>query len=111
MNARQSNKDITPKSSSKYTCSVIKKVNGTEDGHDKQKKKSITGLAKDSIISSNRARQSDPRLAWIMIHKIAQMYSDIQEQESEEATELIINLHTNLNSNHTSSSSPITPKI
>ena len=111
VNARQSNKEITPKSSSKYTRSVIKGVNGTEDGHDKQNKKSRTGLAKDSIISNKRARQSDPRLAWMMINKIAQMYRDIREQESEEATELIINLHTNLNSNHTSSSSPITPNI
>ena len=33
------------------------------------------------------------------------------KQENEEATEPILNLHSNLNSNHTSLSSPITPKI
>ena len=33
------------------------------------------------------------------------------EQESEEATELIINLRANLKSNNTSLSSPITPNI
>ena len=64
-----------------------------------------------SIISNNRVRHSDPSLAWLMFHKIAQMYRDIREQESEESKELILNLHANLNSNHTSSSSPIKPKI
>ena len=42
-----------------------------------------------------------------MLHKIAHIYRYIREQESEEATELIINLLTNLNSNNTSCSSPI----
>ena len=50
-------------------------------------------------------------LAWMMFHDIAQMYRDIREQESEEATELIINLHANINSNNTTLSSPRTPKI
>ena len=39
------------------------------------------------------------------------MYRDIREQESGEATELILNIRANLNSNNTSSKSPITPKI
>ena len=64
-----------------------------------------------SSISNNRARQSDPRLAWLMFHKIAQMYRDIREQESEEATELILNICANLKSNNTTLSSPRTPKI
>ena len=68
VNARQSTKDITPKSSSKYTHSVIKQVGGTDDGHDKQRKKSRTGLVKFSNIRNNRARQNDPRLAWLMFH-------------------------------------------
>ena len=46
-----------------------------------------------------------------MFHKIAQMYRNLRKQESEEATELILNLCANLNSKNTSSSSPITPKI
>ena len=46
-----------------------------------------------------------------MYHKIAQMYRDIREQESEEATELILNLRANLNSKNTTLSSPRTPKI
>ena len=90
---------------------VIKRANNIEDGHDKQRKKSKTGLVKVSSISNNRARQSDPRLAWLMFHNISQMYRDIMEQESEEAKELILNLRANLNSNNTTSSSLITPKI
>ena len=86
VNAQKSTKDITPKASSKYTRSVMKKVNNIEDVHDKQRKKSRTGLVKVLSISNNRARQSDPRLAWLMFHKITQMYRDIREQEGEEAT-------------------------
>ena len=63
-----------------------------------------------SSISNNIARQSDTRLSWLIFHKIARIYRYIREQKSEEA-ELIINLRANLNSNNTSLSSPITPKI
>ena len=35
VNARQSTKEVTPKLSYKYTRSVSKRVNGTEDVHDK----------------------------------------------------------------------------
>ena len=72
-------------------------MNNIEDGHDNQRKKIRTGLVKVSSISNYRYRNSDPRLAWMMFHKIAQMYRDIREQESEEATELILNLCDNLN--------------
>ena len=64
-----------------------------------------------SSIRKNIVRQSDPRLAWLMFDNIAQMYIDIREQESEEATELILNLCANINSNNSSLSSPITPNI
>ena len=72
---------------------------------------SRTELVKLSIISKNRVKQSDPRLVWMMFLKIAHMYRYIREQENEEATALILNLRANLNSNKTSFSSPITPKI
>ena len=80
MNAQQSTKVITPKASSQYTRLVIKRVNNIGDGHDNQSKKSRTGLLKVSSISNNRSRQSDPRLACLIFHKIAQMYRDIREQ-------------------------------
>ena len=44
-----------------------------------------------------------------MFHKIAQMYRDIMEKESDEATELLLNLHANLKSDNNLLSSPITP--
>ena len=46
-----------------------------------------------------------------MFHKIAQMYRDIRQQESEEATELILNLRDKFKSNNTTVSSPRTPNI
>ena len=104
VNSRQSTKEITPKTSSKYTRLLFNRVKKTEDGHDKQRKEIRTGLVNVSIISNNRARRSDPRLAWLMFHKIAKMYRYIREQENEEATKLILNLRSNLNSNNTSSS-------
>ena len=64
-----------------------------------------------SIIINNRVRHSDPSLSCLMFHKIAQMYRYIREQESEESTELIINLSDNINSKNASLSSPITSKI
>ena len=97
VNARKSTKEITTKASSQYTRLVIKRVNNIEDGHDKQRKNNRAELLKVSSISNNITRQSYPRLAWLMFHKIAQMYRYIREQESEEATELILNLHANLN--------------
>ena len=39
-----------------------------------------------SSISNKIARHSDPRLAWLIFHKIANIYRDIREQEIEEAT-------------------------
>ena len=78
VNAQKSNKEITTKASSQYTRLVIKQVKNIEDGHDKQRNKSRTGLVKVSSIRNNRARHSDIRLAWLMFHKIAQMYRDIR---------------------------------
>ena len=78
VNARQSTKVITPKASSQYTHSVIKRVNNIEDGHDNQRKKSRTGLVKVSSISNKRSRQIDPRLAWLIFLIITQMYRDFR---------------------------------
>ena len=86
VNKRKSTKDITTNSSSKYTRSVINQVDHKEYGPDMPRKKSRTRLVKVSSIRNRRARQSDPRLAWLMFHNIAQMYRDIREQEGEEAT-------------------------
>ena len=76
-----------------------------------QRKKVRTVLVKVSSISNNMFRKSDPSLEWLMIHNISQIYKDIREQESEESTELILNLCANLKSKNTSFSSPIIPNI
>ena len=81
------------------------------DGHDNQRKKSRTGLVKVSSISNNISKQSDPRLAWLMFHKIAQMYRDIRQQESEEAMGLILNLRDKFKIDNKTVSSPRTPNI
>ena len=62
VNAQQSTKEITPRSSSKYTPSAINRFNSIEDGKNKQRKKSRTRLVKVSSIINNIARKSDPRL-------------------------------------------------
>ena len=36
---------------------------------------------KVSGLSHNRAKQSDPRITWFMLHKIYYMYSDINNKE------------------------------
>ena len=74
-------------------------------------KKIMTGLVNLSSISKNISRQSDPRIAWLMFHNIAQMYRDIRQQESEEATELILNLRDKFKINNTKVSSPRTPNL
>ena len=46
-----------------------------------------------------------------MFHKIAQMYRDIRQQESEEATGLILNLRDEFKTNYTTVSSPRKPNL
>ena len=46
-----------------------------------------------------------------MFHKIAQMCRDIRQQESEEATELILNLRDEFKISNTTVSSPRTPNL
>ena len=80
VNARKSTKDITANSLSKCTGSVIKRVNCIKDGNYSQQNKSRTGSVKVSSIRNNIERQSDPRLAWLMFHKIVKMYRYIREK-------------------------------
>ena len=58
----------------------MKRVIFSEETHDKQIEKSISGLIKCSILCNNRANQSDPRLAWIIFYKIPHMYRYIIKQ-------------------------------
>ena len=64
-----------------------------------------------SSIINRKVRQSYPSLAWLMFHNISQIYRDIRQQESEEATELIINLRDKFKINSITVSSPRTPNL
>ena len=83
--ARPTFKEIAPQSSENHCRTVVKRVNVTKEAHDKRSNKIRTGLIKFSSLSNNRAKQSDPRLYWIMFHKIAHMYRDIRKQENVQA--------------------------
>ena len=66
------------------------------------KQESHTGVVKLSILSNNRAKHSDPKLAWIMFHKIAEIYSNLKHHKTLQAPLAI----QNLKSPECSSSSP-----
>ena len=78
------------KSTLAYTRRVIRRVNAVEDERDGQKKRSSTGEIKVRGISHKRAKQSDPRLAWIMFHKIVNMYRAVKTQEALYAQSLAV---------------------
>ena len=72
---------ITPDSALRYAHRLIARVNKEEENSEGQKRKTRTGIIKDSGLSHMRANQCDPRLAWEMFHKIYHMYSDIKNKE------------------------------
>ena len=72
-----------------YARSVIRRVNGIEDDRVGQKKRSNLGEIKVRGLSHKRAKQSDPRLAWIMFHKIVRLYRDVIKEESLEASKIV----------------------
>ena len=55
---------------------VLRRVNKREPGMENKKKRSKTGMIKVGGLSHKRARQSDPRLQWIMVHRIVKMYRE-----------------------------------
>ena len=52
-----------------------------EPGVENQNRKSTTGEIKVSDLSYKHAKQSDPRLAWLMFHNKFQMYCGVKERE------------------------------
>ena len=80
MKERPKYKETSPQYAAKYCHTVVKQVNVFEEAHDKQRKKSRTGLIKVSIPSNNISRQSYPSLSRIMFHKISHIYRDTVEK-------------------------------
>ena len=102
-------KDIAPQSASNYCCIVVKQVNFCKEAYDNQRKKIRTGLIKVSSLSDKISMQSDPRIFWIMFHKIDNMYGDIGK--TVQASLLIQGLHVNFGSIKAAGTPPSTPNI
>ena len=75
--------DMQDKSKKQFARRVVRRVNMLEPGMEGQKKKSKTGEIKVAGLSHKRAKQSDPRLAWIMFHKICRMCRDVRTMEQQ----------------------------
>ena len=71
---------IKTESAKMYTCTLIQHININEDGSERQKLRTRTGLIKVLGLIHKRERQSNPMLAWSMFHKIYRMYSDISNK-------------------------------
>ena len=84
-NYRCGDYNILEKSSMRYRREVNKRVNKKEDDHEDQKRKSRAGLVKVSRLSNTQASQSGHMLAWIMFHKISEMYRDMKHKETLQA--------------------------
>ena len=97
---RDANNTITPDSALRYARRVIARVNKEEDNAEGQKKKTRTGIIKVSGLSHKRAKQCDPRLAWVMFHKIHRMYSDINNKEETNAYFLLTSMSYHKDSNN-----------
>ena len=57
-------------------------MNKKEDGQENQKIRTHTGLVEVSKLINTRAPQSDLRISWIMFHKIAAMYRELNQQDN-----------------------------
>lgn len=73
--------DIKQNSKLKFAKRVVKRVNLLEPEMENQQKRNKTGEMKVARLSHKRAKQSDPRLAWIMFRKICQMCRDVRTNE------------------------------
>ena len=67
-------------------------VNKREDENETQTRKARTGLVKVFSLKNNLAIQRNPRLDWIMLHKIYVIYGDLKHQETLQALLAIKNL-------------------
>ena len=80
--------DIGDKSKLQLAKRVISRINCLEPISGEQVKWSRTGEIKVSGLSHKRAKQSDPRLAWLMFRKICEMCRDVRTRERKQREEL-----------------------
>jgi len=79
--ARGQVRDVKPKSNIAYARDVVRRVNAREDDMIGQKRKTSTGEIKVAGLSNKRAKQSDPRLAWMMFHSQCEMNHSIKKKQ------------------------------
>ena len=80
--------DVSKQSKQAYARAVIRRVNKREEEQFGQTKQSSTGQIKVQGLSHKRAKQSDPRLQWIMFHKMVRMCRDVKRKEEANAEKL-----------------------
>lgn len=85
MNVAKPGLERSHKSNLRYAYRVLKRVNENAAEAPGQSKRSRKGTIKVGGLSHKRCKQSDPRLGWIMFHKICETYREIKKAEAESA--------------------------
>ena len=80
--------DINDKSKLQLAKRVVKRINLLETNNETQVKRSRTGEIKVSGLSHKQAKQSHPRLAWLMFCKICDICRDVRTRERKQREEL-----------------------
>ena len=83
---------IKPASEKRYAHRLIQCANRNQEGAEGNKRRTRTGLIKVLGLIQKRKNQSDPRLAWFMLHKIYRMYSDIKNKEEINAAMILTSM-------------------
>ena len=68
------------------------RVNKEEENTEGQKRKTATGTIKVSGLGHKRENHSDLRLAWEMLHRIYNMYSDMKNKQETNADLLLTSM-------------------
>ena len=74
-----------------YSRCIFSCVNSVQEEREGQKKRLRTGEIKVWVISHTWEKQSDPRLAWVIFYKIAEVYLDVTKLETTTAHEIVTN--------------------
>ena len=92
VNNRCGDYETQEKQSLRYFRKVINSVNKREGENESQTRNSRKGLVKIYSLRNNRATHSDPRIDWIMLQKIYEIYRELKHQDTLQALIEIQNL-------------------
>ena len=76
----RANNTVKPESTNRYAKQVLKRVLKNEPDKNGKKKTRRTGEVKVSKLSHQRAKVCDPRLQWIMFHRICKIYREVHSK-------------------------------